>query len=62
MYSIVDSADVEAFVASKGEFGKRISTHEDFGSASVEADKVAYDYYYGVEVVDEETWEIVDDD
>lgn len=62
MYSIVDSADLEAFIVSRGEFGKRIGTHQDFGSASVEAETVADDYHYGVEIVDEEVWEIVDVD
>lgn len=58
-YSVVDSANVEAFIASQGEFGKRISVHEDFGWATVAAEEVADDYHYGVEIVDEETWEIV---
>jgi len=57
-YSIVMSDAVEAFVATEGDLGARLSLHDSYDEAFAAAQKVAYNYDGGVEIVDEATWTI----
>ena len=59
MYTVIPSEQVEVYCDSLGECGNPIKSFEDEDDAFIFAEDVAHDHHYGVEVVDESTWEMI---
>lgn len=59
MYFVVPSEEVDIFCKSGGELGNLIKIFDNEDDATSFAEEIASDYYYGVEVVNESSWEIL---
>lgn len=60
MYAIVVSDALDIYVGTKGDLGYALSKHETLAEAREAAREVADDYIYGVEIVDEAEWTVVE--
>lgn len=59
MYAIVPTDSLEAYIDTHGDLGQALSRHEHLEDARDRAESIAMDYHYGVELVDEQSWEVV---
>lgn len=60
LYAIVPGDALDAYIDTHGDLGHAISRHESLDEARAEAESVAMGHHYGVEIVDESTWRVVD--
>lgn len=61
MYAVVDSDKAESYILSRGEMGPPICRFDTIDEAREESSKKEADeYYYGVCIIDEDTWEIIE--
>lgn len=59
MFVVIQSEEAEVYCDSFGDCGDPIKFFENEDDAVSFAEDVAYDYYYGVEIVDESVWEMI---
>lgn len=59
-YALVSSEAVDTYVHTHGDLADALSRHETLEQARQAASEVAGEYHYGVEIVDEAEWAVVE--